>query len=251
MDIDITELSENEINKLIQDMITNSEYSSDEIIQFVKRECQMISLKPKTLGMLFEIRANVNDDDVHTYFTEEIEIEDLKTNVHPNFQTSNGSDWARSNTSYLGKKYQIKRPKKNGRIFSVRLDGPNNNSVERYRHIRDDIKRTILQQRCRILDIGSNIEVDHKDGRYTNLSNLSLDDQIENDFQPLSKAANDAKRGHCNRCKESGKRYNARLLGYKEGWTVGDENTQNCIGCYWYDPKEFNTRISQSFNKER
>lgn len=52
---------------------------------------------------------------------------------------------------------------------------------------------------------------------------ISPEDQIESNFQHLSRAANVAKRRHCNVCKENGKRYDARRLGYKEGWIAGDE----------------------------
>lgn len=29
----------------------------------------------------------------------------------------------------------------------------------------------------------------------------------------------------------------------------GGENTQSCVGCYWYDPKKFNELISERFNE--
>lgn len=98
---------------------------------------------------------------------------------------------------------------------------------------------------------GSSIEVDHKNGKYDELSNIELENQKIDDFQPLSKAANDAKRQHCKDCIKTGKRYDARRLGYKEGWVVGDENTSPCIGCYWYDPKRFNQLISKDYKKEK
>ena len=97
----------------------------------------------------------------------------------------------------------------------------------------------------------ANIEVDHKNGMYDDLSNISLEDQKEDDFQPLSRPANLAKREHCKKCKDSGKRYDARQLGYKEGWIVGDENTSTCVGCYWFDPLRFNKEISDNFHKDR
>lgn len=109
----------------------------------------------------------------------------------------------------------------------------------------------ISKQRCVVLDVGSSIEVDHKNGKYDELSNIELENQKIDDFQPLSKAANDAKRQHCKDCIKTGKRYDARRLGYKEGWVVGDENTSPCIGCYWYDPKRFNQLISKDYKKEK
>lgn len=172
-------------------------------------------------------------------------------NIHPGFESTNGCQWARSDGSYLGKRYKIKRPKLGGKVFAIQLDGPNYNSVKKHRGIRQDIRTEISKQRCVVLDVGSNIEVDHKNGKYDELSNISLEDQKINDFQPLSKAANDAKRQHCKECIQNGKRYDARRLGYKEGWVVGDENTAPCIGFYWYDPKRFNELISRNYNKTK
>ena len=240
-----------EANKKIQEKILDEKISSDEVIRFVKGECQTFSLTPLTLGMLFEMYAEVNydEDDPTTCFSKEILISELK-NIHPGFESTNGCQWARSDNSYLGKKYKIKRPKKGGKVYAVQLDGPNNNSVKTYRNIRKDIRDSILKKRCAVLDV-SDVEVDHKNGKYNELSNINIDNQKESDFQPLSKSANDAKRQHCKNCIKTGKRYDARRLGYKEGWVVGDENTAPCIGCYWYDPNSFNQLISKDCKKDK
>lgn len=239
-----------QINKKIQEMIENPEIESDEIIRFVKGECQTIALTPTTLGMLFEMYADVkyDSDDPTSCFSREIPIAELK-NIHPGFESTNGCQQARSDNSYLGKRYIIKRPKAGGKVSAIQLDGPNHNSIKKYRGIRQDIRDAISKQKCAVLDIGTNIEIDHKNGKYDELSNIVLEDQKLNDFQPLSKVANDAKRQHCKECIKKGKRYDARRLGYKEGWVVGDENTVPCIGCYWYDPHRFNQLISKDYNK--
>jgi len=52
---------------------------------------------------------------------------------------------------------------------------------------------------CVVLAISSNLEMDHKDGRKHNFKPVETCDE----FQPLSKAVNDAKRTHCNRCKST------------------------------------------------
>lgn len=250
--MDMNKQKEKETNKKIQNMIKNPDISSDDIIQFVKQDCQAIHLKPKTLGMLFEMYVDIeyDSDDEFTYFSKPIKISEL-TEIHPEFKTPNGNSWARKDVSYLGKKYKIKKEyDEDGSTYSVQLDGPNKNSVKKHRHIKEEIKSKISNQRCKILDVGSNIEVDHKNGMYDELSNISVENQNENSFQPLSKAANDAKREHCKKCRKNGKRYDARRLGYKEGWVVGDENTEDCTGCYWYDPEQFNKLISNSFVKE-
>jgi len=239
-----------EINKKIQNMIRSSNIQNDDVIRFVKGECQTISLTPLTLGMLFEMYADIqyDENDPTSCFSREVLISELK-NIHPGFESTNGCQWARSDGSYLGKKYKIKRPKKGGKVYSIQLDGPNSNSLKNFRGIRKDIRTQINSQKCAILDIGSNIEIDHKNGKYDELSNISIENQKLDDFQALSKAANDAKRQHCHICVKEGKRFDARKLGYKEGWVVGDENTAPCIGCYWYDPKRFNQLISKDFIK--
>ena len=78
-----------------------------------------------------------------------------------------------------------------------------------------------------------------------------LGNQSLKDFQPLSKAANDAKRSHCKICISTGKRYDAKRLGYSVSFTKGDFDTDNCHGCYWYDPVKFNNEVSANFNKDR
>lgn len=241
-----------EVNKKIQTMIRDKAIPLDTIIQYVKGDCQIVSLTPMTLGMLFEryVGIDYNNDDPTSCFSREVEIRELK-NIHPGFESTNGCQWARSDNSYLGKKYIIKRPQRGGRVYAIQLDGPNTNSIKKYRTVKRSIHQEISKQRCVILDISSNIEADHKNGRYTELSNINLSDQKIDDFQPLSKAANDAKRSHCQQCIKSGKRYDARKLGYKEGWVVGNENTSTCIGCYWYDPHRFNQLISKDYVKTK
>ena len=177
----------------------------------------------------------------------EVTIDEL-CKINANFRSTNGCQWARSDNSALGKVYNIVRTKKNNTVYSVKLDGFNHR-VKKNRSIRKDITDAISKQRCVILDIGVNIEVDHKNGRYNDETVANLDTQMLEDFQPLSKAANDAKRTHCNQCLKAQKRYNAQRLGYSAGWTQGDETDSVCIGCYWYDPKDFNGTISKDFKK--
>lgn len=231
-------MKNDDANETIIGMIRNQSNTIDDIIRYVKGNCHSISLGPKTLGMLFERYADMNCDesDPSTFESKSIAVSTLK-NIHPGFETSNGCQWARSDTSYLGKKYQILRKKQNGKVSEVQLIGPNN-SNKKFRGVRQDIRRAISSQRCAVLDTGNNIEVDHKNGKYDDRRNASPETQNIDDFQPLSKAVNDAKRQHCRECVENGKRYDARRLGYSEGWVVGDANTADCKGCYWYDPKK-------------
>lgn len=237
-------------NSTIVAKIKDKDVPFEDVICYVKAECATNNLTPMTLGMLFEMYAGVSavEDRPETFFSREIRIDEL-VNIHPGFRSTNGNQWARDYGSYLGKKYHIIRRHEKNKVSSVKLEGPNLNSVKKYRNIKTEIVNTISKQRCTILDISTTIEVDHKNGKYTELNNISLDKQKLRDFQPLSKAANDAKRSHCSECIASGKRYDARRLGYKDGWVVGDEKSPTCYGCYWYDPKRFNELISKDFNK--
>ena len=73
------------------------------------------------------------------------------------------------------------------------------------------------------------------------------EEQRLEDFQPLSKAANDAKRQFCKECRRTGIRYDAKLLGYTMSYYQGgaEHNFEEdaCVGCYWYDPLEFKKHL--------
>lgn len=240
------------VDDIIQRMILAKDASTLDILQYVKGNCREDALTPQTLGMLFELYVGMNPDknDASSWFSKETTIDEL-ANIHPAFKSTNGCQWARSDNSYLGKKYIIVRGHKGGRVSTVKLDGANDKSIKRNRSIRKDIYDAISKQRCAILDVGNMIEVDHKDGHYDVLSNQDTSNQKQSDFQPLSKAANDAKRSHCAKCIKTGKRYDATLLGYSQGFILGDENTKTCQGCYWYDPKYFNKIISSDYKKDK
>ena len=160
----------------------------------------------------------------------------------------NGASWARKE-SMLARKYVIEFDKSitpgNG-IDRIRLNGLNNGDYSQ--HIRADIKRTIRAQRCVVLGT-SNPEVDHKNGMKNEDRVMRNEDQRLEDFQPLSKAANDAKRQYCKECRRTGIRYDAKKLGYpmsyyKGGATHNNEKTA-CEGCYWYDPIEFKKHLQE------
>lgn len=158
----------------------------------------------------------------------------------------NGASWARKEST-LAKRYIIEFDKsitKGNGIDRIRLAGLNDGDYSQ--HIRADIKRTIKSQRCVVLGT-SNPEVDHKNGMKNEDRVMRNEDQQLEDFQPLSKAANDAKRQFCKECKKTQIRYDAKLLGYPMSYYAGtahhnfEENA--CIGCYWFDPKEFKKHL--------
>ena len=230
-----------EIKKNIINEINNSNGTKN-VLNILKKYSKY-ELKPEILGRAFE-KMFVKEEG----FSSVITMEELEK-YHHSFHTTNGGDWCRSNQSYLGKKYNIIREKKNGKIFSVKTDGFNK-QTKINQNIRSDILKEIQAQKCCILDIGTNIECDHKDGMKDNWKLNDKSQQKIEDFQPLSKTANDAKRQHCKNCIKTGKRYDAKKLGYKESYIYGTESSKTCSGCYWYDPKYFNQKISENFNKK-
>ena len=160
----------------------------------------------------------------------------------------NGASWARKEST-LAKKYIIEFDKSltpgNG-IDAIRLNGFNNGTFSQ--HISAEIKRTISGQRCVILGT-SQPEVDHKNGMKNEARVMTNIDQQLSDFQPLSKAANDAKRQFCKECMRTGIRYDAKKLGYPMSYYYGgakhngEENA--CVGCFWYDPIEFRKHLKE------
>ena len=115
----------------------------------------------------------------------------------------NGASWARKESN-LAKKYIIEFDKSqtpgNG-IDRIRLNGFNDNDFSQ--HINAEIKRIIKSQRCVVLGT-SNPEVDHKNGMKNESRVMRNEHQRLSDFQPLSKAANDAKRQFCKECMRTG-----------------------------------------------
>jgi hypothetical protein len=160
----------------------------------------------------------------------------------------NGASWARKEST-LAKRYIVEFDKSitpgNG-IDRVRLNGLNDGDFSQ--NISPEIKRVIKSQRCVVLGT-SNPEVDHKNGMKNEARVMRNEDQRLSDFQPLSKAANDAKRQYCKECRRTGIRYDAKKLGYPMSYYAGvaehhgEENA--CVGCYWYDPVEFKKHLKE------
>ena len=102
--------------------------------------------------------------------------------------------------------------------------------------------------RCVILGT-SNPECDHKNGMKNEDRVMQNQEQKLSDFQPLSKAANDAKRQFCKECRRTGVRYDAKQLGYPisyyEGGAYHNNEENACIGCFWYDPIEFRKHLQE------
>jgi hypothetical protein len=159
-------------------------------------------------------------------------------------QFGNGGDWCRSDGN-LAKKYIIERFKEGNSIVAIQLFGFNTKK-QIQKQIRSDIAKEISSQKCAVLHIG-NVEVDHKDGHRDDYENLKPENQKLEDFQPLSPAANKAKRQHCKVCRETKQRFDARVLGFSKGaWAGNGKYRGTCVGYYWHDIKKFNQEISKN-----
>ncbi|MDO5017188.1 MAG: hypothetical protein Q4E10_02360 [Porphyromonas sp.] len=166
------------------------------------------------------------------------------TGKYEALKLGNGFSWGRKH-SPLERKYIIEvdrsQTKGNG-IDRIRLNGFNG-SKPFNQHIRADIRDYYKNANCVMLglrgtSVNTRIEIDHKDGRKDNDRISDINGQKITDFQPLSKAANDAKRQICKECKLTNKRWDAKnLLGNPFSFYEGDEDYKGtCVGCYQYDP---------------
>lgn len=164
-------------------------------------------------------------------------------------QLLNGAGWSRDDGPF-GRKYIIERDKSitpGNRTDAIRTVGFfTGNAYSSY--IDPEIKKVIQSMRCVVLGT-SNPEVDHKNGMKNEDRVMQNEDQKLSDFQPLSKAANDAKRQFCKECKRTGIRFDAKLLGYPMSYYAGTANhnfeEDACIGCYWFDPLEFKKHLME------
>ena len=161
----------------------------------------------------------------------------------------NGASWCRKESS-IAKKYIVKFDKSvtpGNSVDRIKLDGfRDEDDWIGSQAIRSDIKNYYKQKRCVVLGT-SNPEVDHKNGWKNDANAMNIATQKMDDFQALSKAANDAKRQFCKECRRTGIRYDAKKLGYPVSYYEGNEqhngNEDVCIGCFWYDPIEFRKHL--------
>lgn len=155
----------------------------------------------------------------------------------------NGGDWCRTDGG-LAREYLVERHKKGIKIVAVQLFGFNTKK-QISKQIRKDIRTEISAQKCAVLYVGA-VEVDHKDGHRDDYENSKPENQKREDFQPLSPAANKAKRQHCKVCRDTKQRFDATVLGFsKSCWTGNGKYRGTCVGCYWHDVKRFNKEISK------
>jgi len=197
---------------------------------------------------LFIKLANPNKDGISRWVNTTEFINDYSS-----LELLNGLSWGRKSSS-LAKQYILEVDKSitsGNKIDRIRLNGFNtSNDKNISQTIRADIKREISKKRCIVLGTNRScdhkVEVDHKDGRKVNERIMNTKTQVLNDFQPLSKPANDAKRQFCKECNDTNLRYDAKLLGYPISFTKGNINFTKeigCNGCFWYDPIAFRQEL--------
>lgn len=182
------------------------------------------------------------------------------TGAYKVLQLGNGGSWCRA-SSTLAKKYIVEFDKSitaGNSIDQIRLLGFNTKQTFN-QNIRTDIREFYKTKNCVMLGINGNsentkIEIDHKDGRKNDLRVSDIKTQKLEDFQPLCKAANDAKRQICLKCEETNKRWNAKnILGNPYSYYEGDENYNEnlgCVGCYQYDPVAYRKSCVRKISDE-
>lgn len=164
-------------------------------------------------------------------------------------QLLNGAGWSRDDGPF-GRKYIVERDKSltpGNKTDAIRTIGFFTDKTYAA-YIDPAIKKVIQAKRCVLLGT-SRPEVDHKNGMKNEARVMLNQNQKLSDFQPLSKAANDAKRQFCKECKTSGIRYDAKSLGYPISFYAGghqhNSEEDGCVGCYWYDPIEFRKHLQE------
>ena len=188
-------------------------------------------LKPSSAAARFVEMADVDGKG----FSRKIGIDELK---EAGLGLGNGGGWCRD-TSKFGKTFNVRRYKEGGRIVAVQLHGFK--QVPRGSAIPAAIAREVKKMRCPVLGSGKP-ECDHKDGWKVDPAVVST--PTVDDFQPLSKAANVAKREHCKRCWATRQRFRASTLGFPIDHILGNgEYVGSCVGCYWHDVRAFHENV--------
>lgn len=164
----------------------------------------------------------------------------------------NGGSWCRK-SSALAKKYVVefdKTQSTGNSIDAIRLNGFNENETFN-QTISSEIKKYYKDKPCVMLGIigtseNTKIEIDHKEGTKNSQRVSNISTQKLEDFQPLTKAANDAKRQICKRCQETDKRFDATCIkGFPMPYYRGNSSLKEsgCIGCYQYDPVAYREEL--------
>jgi hypothetical protein len=211
--------------------------------------------KEKTKMQLFLELANPNENGISDWIPVSTFVDQYKE-----LQLGNGGSWLRKSSS-LAKKYVVERDisrTQGNSIDAIRLNGFNTEKSFN-QNIRKDIRDFYRCENCVMLGVNgtsenTKIEIDHKDGRKNDETVSNLETQELKHFQPLCKAANDAKRQICKQCKNTDKRWDAKnIKGNPYSYYEGDERYNadlGCVGCYQYDPVEYRKVCIKKISKE-
>lgn len=230
---------ESSVDEIIA-VINSNEISERELLLEFRKKVRAINPKTNLGKVLSYAPIDENGYSEKIYFN-------TFNEAHHDIVPNNGIKWKRQVERYL----KIKTFKEGNKTVAFQFIGFNFEYGHKNRYIRSDIKKIISQQRCAHCNVKSNIEVDHKNGRYDDKSALNSITQDLSDFQPLCHKCNKLKRSSCKKCKENEVRYDASFLGYNVTVTKGDLKyceSINCNGCYWFDPIDFKSRLILNTN---
>lgn len=196
---------------------------------------------------LFLKLARPDDDGVSRWVSVDEFVGEFKE-----LKLGNGGSWCRK-SSALAKKYVVefdKTQSTGNSIDAIRLNGFNENETFN-QAISSEIKKYYKDKPCVMLGIigtseNTKIEIDHKEGTKNSQRVSNISTQKLEDFQPLTKAANDAKRQICKRCQETDKRFDATCIkGFPMPYYRGNSSLKEsgCIGCYQYDPVAYREEL--------
>ena len=174
-------------------------------------------------------------------FSRRVSVDEF-VDEYAELRLGNGGSWCRDDGG-LANQFNVVRHKEKGKIVAIELHGSKKQPIRK--PIPEHIRQALIGLRCVMLGTRG-VEIDHKDGRrddprLSDASKVTLDD-----FQPLSKAANNAKRQHCKNCRDTGQRFDASQLGFPVAQFKGNGVYRGtCVGCFWHDPKRFRQEASK------
>lgn len=205
---------------------------------------------------LFEELANPDKDGVSRW----VQTSEF-VNRYSALALGNGGSWCRKDGAF-GKKYNVKfeyGPSAKGArcITAIRTLGFNQQDFFE-ESIRGDIRRALKDKNCVMLGVRGNgnlqIEIDHKDGRKKDMRVSNKETQRVEDFQPLTKVANDLKRNICQKCAATNERWDAtQIEGNIYPFYAGDKTYTpelGCVGCYMYDPVAYRKESFKRYFEE-
>ncbi len=198
----------------------------------------------KSLPSKKDLFLELATPDQETGMSRWVLVEEFK-DKYASLRTTNGGSWWRG-TSALAKEYIIETERKGNRTVRIRTAGYQVKNIFN-QNIHPTIRKYYQDSPCVMLGVKGNsentkIEIDHKEGTKNNSRVSNIKTQRIDDFQPLSKAANDAKRQICKICQTTNIRFDATVIsGYPEPYYKGgaELDKYGCEGCYQFDPVEY------------